>query len=110
MSFLGDVNIFHGRHLPGLDIPKPTLAYARPHDLDIDRTPRAERSLAASVRHVNAAGALVKVELLLHDQQTVVQANLSRDRHRELDLKPGEEVYVVPRQLRIFVDDEKGTA
>ena len=105
MSFLGEVNIFHGRHLPELDTPKPSLAYARPHDLDIDRTPRAERSLAATVRHVNAAGALVKVELVLRDQQTVVQANLSRDRHRELDLKPGEDVYVVPRQLRIFVEE-----
>jgi sulfate transport system ATP-binding protein len=121
MSFLGDVNIFHGRVesgravFPGLEAafpdhphedPKAARAYTRPHELDIDRTPRAERSMAATVRHVNPAGAVVKVELLLRDQQTVVQANLSRERYQELKLQEGEPVFVVPRQLRIFVAED----
>jgi len=121
MSFLGDVNIFHGRAengravFPGLEAAFPqhphedskkVRAFTRPHELDIDRTPRAERSMAATVRHVNPAGAVVKVELLLRDQHTVVQANLSRDRYQELKLQEGESVYVVPRQLRIFVSDD----
>jgi sulfate transport system ATP-binding protein len=121
MSFLGAVNIFHGRVEKGRAIfgaheeayqahpheeAKPAQAYVRPHELDIDRTPRAERSYPATVRHVNAAGPTVKVELLLRDQQTVVQAYLGRERYQELKLQPGEAVYVVPRQLRIFVQDE----
>jgi len=121
MSFLGDVNIFHGRVeggkavFPGMEAAFPdhkdpnakaARAYTRPHELDIDRTPRAERSMAATVRHVNPAGAVVKVELLLRDHQTVVQANLSRERYQELKLVEGEAVYVVPRQLRIFVADD----
>jgi sulfate transport system ATP-binding protein len=125
MSFLGDVNIFHGRVeggkavFPGMeaalpdnttDTAKTARAYTRPHELDIDRTPRAERSMAATVRHVNPAGAVVKVELLLRDHQTVVQANLSRERYQELKLQEGEAVYVVPRQLRIFVADDDGPA
>ncbi|MBI3854815.1 MAG: sulfate ABC transporter ATP-binding protein, partial [Planctomycetes bacterium] len=71
MSFLGDVNIFHGRVengkavFPGMEVAhpehphedaKPARAYARPHDLDIDRTPKEERSLPAKVRHLNPAG------------------------------------------------------
>jgi len=48
----------------------------------------------------------VKVELLLNDHHTTVQANLTRERHQELGLKPGELVYIVPRQLRIFLDDD----
>jgi sulfate transport system ATP-binding protein len=125
MSFLGDVNIFHGRVeggkavFPGMEAALPenaaetartARAYTRPHELDIDRTPRAERSMAATVRHVNPAGAVVKVELLLRDHQTVVQANLSRERYQELKLQQGEAVYVVPRQLRIFVADDDGPA
>jgi sulfate transport system ATP-binding protein len=121
MSFLGDVNVFHGRVengravFPGLEAAFPghphedskaARAYTRPHELDIDRTPRADRSMAATVRHVNPAGAVVKVELLLRDQQTVVQANLSRERYQELKLLEGESVYVVPRQLRIFVAED----
>jgi sulfate transport system ATP-binding protein len=120
MSFLGDVNIFHGRVqggraiFPGLEAVYPdhpheeeksARAYARPHELDIDRTPRAERSLAAVVRHVHPAGAVVKVGLRLRDHGTLVQANLSRERYQGLGLQPGEEVYVVPRELRIFVDE-----
>ena len=125
MSFLGDVNIFHGRVengravFPGIDAAypdhphedaKPARAYARPHELDIDRTPKEERSLPATVRHVNPAGAVVKVELVLRDQQTVVQANLSRERFQELKLQQGDEVFVVPRQLRIFVSEDDGPA
>jgi sulfate transport system ATP-binding protein len=121
MGFLGDVNIFHGRVEKGRaifsgleaafpdhphEVAKPAQAYARPHELDIDRTPREERSLPATVRRVNPAGGVVKVELLLGDQQTVVQANLSRNRFQELGLQEGESVYVVPRQLRIFVAEE----
>jgi len=62
------------------------------------------------VRHVNPAGAVVKVELLLRDNTTVVKANLSRERYQELKLVQGEAVYVVPRQLRIFVADDDGPA
>lgn len=121
MSFLGDVNIFHGRVESGRAIfegmetefpdhpheeARPAQGFARPHELDIDRTPHNERSLPATVRHVNAAGATVKVELLLTDGQTVVQAYLGRERYSELRLQSGESVYVVPRQLRIFVQGQ----
>jgi len=119
MSFLGDVNIFHGRVengkavFHGVEVAHPheeakaARAYTRPHELDIDRTPREERSMAATVRHVNPAGAVVKVELVLRYQNTVVQANRSRERYQELKLQDGESVYVVPRQLRIFVSDDE---
>ena len=117
MSFLGDVNTFHGRVQNGRAIfsgmeaalpedphanAKAAQAYARPHELDIERSPRNERSLPATVRHVNPAGAVAKIELVLRDQETVVQANLSRERYLELQLRLGDAVFVVPRQLRIF--------
>ena len=122
MSFLGDVNTFHGRVQNGRAIfsgmeaalpedphanAKAAQAYARPHELDIERSPRNERSLPATVRHVNPAGAVAKVELLLVDQETVVQANLSRERYLELQLRQGEAVFVVPRHLRIFVGEDQ---
>ena len=121
MSFLGDVNIFHGRaqngraifsgmeaafpEHPNADV-RPARAYARPHELDIDRLPRDGQSLPAIVRHVNSAGAVAKVELVLVDQETAVQVSLSRERYLELQLHQGDAVFVVPRQLRIFIADE----
>jgi sulfate transport system ATP-binding protein len=117
MGFLGNVNIFHGRVQGGRAIfgeietefpdhpheeARPARGFARPHELDIDRTAREERSLSATVRHVHVAGATVKVELVLADRATVVQAYLGRDRQQELRLQAGDSVFVVPRQLRIF--------
>jgi len=122
MSFLGEVNTFHGRvqngraifsgmeasfpEHPHADV-KAARAYARPHELDIDRLPRDESSLPARVRHVNSAGALAKIELVLVDQETVVQVTLSRERYLELQLRQGDEVFVVPRQLRIFITEDR---
>jgi sulfate transport system ATP-binding protein len=122
MSFLGEVNTFHGRVqngraiFPGMEAAFPehphanakaARAYARPHELDIQRACRDEQCLPATVRHVNPAGAVTKVELVLVDQETVVQANLSRERYLELQLRQGDAVFVVPRQLRIFVGEDR---
>jgi sulfate transport system ATP-binding protein len=122
MSFLGEVNTFQGRvqngrgifsgmeaafpEHPDADV-KAARAYARPHELDIYRSRSDERCLPATVRHVNPAGAVAKVELVLLDQETVVQANLSRERYVELQLRQGEAVFVVPRQLRIFLAEDR---
>jgi sulfate transport system ATP-binding protein len=118
MSFLGEVNTFHGRVengraiFSGMETPLPehphadvkvARAYARPHELHIDRSPEDPRSLPATVHHVNPAGAVAKVELRLADRETVVQANLSRERYLELQLRQGDAVFVVPRRLRIFL-------
>jgi sulfate transport system ATP-binding protein len=124
MSFLGEVNMFHGRVESGRAIfsgmeaefpdhphsdVKAARAYTRPHELDIDRIPTNGRSIPATVRHVNPAGAIVKVELVLRGQETVVQANLSRDRYQNLRLRTGDEVFVAPRQMRIFVAEGSET-
>src|SRR5262249_16859502 len=61
---------------------------------------------SAIVRHVNSAGAVAKVELVLVDQETAVQVSLSRERYLELQLHQGDAVFVVPRQLRIFIADD----
>jgi sulfate/thiosulfate transport system ATP-binding protein len=121
ITFLGEVNTFHGRVqngraiFSGMEAPFPghphaaikaARAYARPHELDIYRSRIDEQCLPATVRHVNSAGAVAKVELLLLDQETVVQVNLSRERYLELQLRQGDAVFVVPRQLRIFIAED----
>jgi len=122
MGFLGEVNTFHGRVqngraiFPGMETAFPehqhanvkaARAYARPHELDIQRSRSNGQCLPATVRHVNPAGAVAKVELVLVDQETLVQANLSRERYLELQLRQGDAVFVVPRQLRIFIGDDR---
>ena len=118
MNFLGHVNIFHGRVEGGkallgplaLDFPDhpgaqalPAAGYARPHELEVARSAEEEGGLWATVRHVHAAGAVVKVELA-DDEGRALQVDLTRQRHDEIRPQAGERLYVRPRMVRVFVD------
>ena len=81
-----------------------TRIYVRPHELDIDRRPTDRSSVQASVARINAAGSSAKISLTANDGSSV-QVDLPFARLRELDLQPGETVYVIARHARIFVPD-----
>jgi sulfate/thiosulfate transport system ATP-binding protein len=115
-DFLGSVNLFHGRVEDGrLRIgavvveaagqggagDAPVVGYARPHDVVLERLPGAG-CIEAVVRHIQPAGPLVRVQLTRSDTSDPIQADLSRERYRELELKAGERMFVTPRNLRVF--------
>jgi sulfate transport system ATP-binding protein len=117
MGFLGNVNVFHGRveagraHLGPLSVAypahadeaRPAQGFARPHELDLARE-ETDGGFWATLRHVNPAGAVVKLEL--EDGETRrVQVETTRDQFEALHPKAGERFYVTPRQVRIFVAD-----
>lgn len=118
-NFLGSVNLFHGRVHNGelhigqarLEEPAqangdgPAVAYVRPHDLDVSRTPQNDSSLPARVVHINSAGPIVRVQMELSGTTQGVEAELTRDRYRELALAHGEQVYIVLRNARVFAQD-----
>ncbi len=119
MEFLGQVNVFHCRvsrgqavlgnmslAYPGYtaELERDATVYMRPHELDIKRASNGAPSLAASVVRVNPAGSVSKVNLRTSDGIDL-QVDLSLDRHRELELKPGDEVFVYPKNARVFVPD-----
>ena len=119
MNFLGDVNRFHGHVGAGKGLfgplsvdhpsaaqsaPQPASAYVRPHELTIGRTDSGG-GLWATVQHVNAAGAIVKLELTTAEHGQPVRVDLPREEHQRLGVTPGERVYVTPRRLRVFVGE-----
>jgi sulfate/thiosulfate transport system ATP-binding protein len=124
VNFLGTVNVFHGRveegraHLGPLAIDYPqhphpeartAAGYSRPHELDISRTDGAGGGLWATVTDVRAVGAVVKIELADHADQTI-HVELGRERYEQIRATVGERVYVKPRRLRVFMsDDGSGT-
>jgi len=61
-------------------------------------------TMAANTR-INAAGAGVKVELSSSEFGALVNVVISRERLSELDLHPGDAVYVFPKRVRVFVQD-----
>lgn len=108
-NFLGNVNLFHGRVHDGRvrlgEAEAATLAYARPYELELaDRSANAS-SVQATVRHIYGVGAVVKIELERVDNGGLLEAELPREQYRALNPKPGQTVFVTPRNLRVFEED-----
>ena len=118
-KFLGNVNLFHSRVTAGranigeielqLDDhheaqDSPAFAYVRPHDIEILKERTAEPSFEAVVSYVHAIGPLVRLELERADHTELVEAELTRERFKELDIAEGARVFVQPRNVRVFLD------
>mgnify|MGYP000353694414 CR=1 FL=1 len=119
-QFLGNVNLFHSRVHSGfarigeLELAAPehhdadnadALAYVRPHDIDIQRQLNGDAAIRVTVSHIQAIGPMVRLELERDDDSELIEAELTRERFRELALHTGEHVYVRPRHMRIFLQN-----
>jgi sulfate/thiosulfate transport system ATP-binding protein len=115
MSFLGQVNLFHGRYEQGRLVlgngapEEPVasgngvVAYARPHQLDLRRTIGAQQGdLLGKVIRVNAAGVQVRVDVRLLEDNRRIEVLLSQEKYRELHLNVGETVYVQAKEIKVF--------
>jgi len=98
-EFLGDVNLFSGRIAEDASV-----GYVRPFELEITPFPeiRADSTVVATVRFIAAAGPAVRLELQREDTGNALEAEISRERYRELELSVGDKVGVTPRNLRVF--------
>jgi len=104
-QFIGDVNLFRERAEPGKPRPS-TAAYARPYELDLSRhTGSQSDAVVATVRYIGAAGPVVRLELRREDTGNSLDAEISRERFRELNLNLGDKVDVIARNLRVFADE-----
>ena len=115
MTFVGNVNIFHGRVQNGkamlgelaVDYPahnsseaRAAAGYARPHELEISQSDDGD-GLWAHVRDVRVAGALVKIELV-DSSGGAIRVELGRERYERLQLAVGQRVYVKPKRVTVF--------
>ena len=112
-GFLGEVNVFNGRRVDSGDLTLESVAeallsdapgpaattefYIRPHLLDLTLSPHPQSKVKAKIQHINAAGPLVRVELGSYDDRKGILVALSQDRYKELKLKKGDEVFVMPK-------------
>lgn len=116
LNFLGNVNLFHGRTSHGdrqsdelqvaaSDGDSAAVAYVRSHDIEIDRTPQDFTALKSQIKHIQKLGPSVRITLELLNSGESIEAELTRDVYQNLGLQQGEQVYVRPRQVRVFADD-----
>lgn len=119
-NFLGSVNLFRGRirdgqvHLgasafPAPDHPSaadlPATVYVRPHEINVLNQSRGESCLPATIRYINHAGPVVRLELERADDKTHFSVELTREQSRELTLQAGARVFVELKKLRVFSED-----
>jgi sulfate transport system ATP-binding protein len=99
VTFLGNVNLFHGRAESNGHAPR---LFVRPHELEIERHPSSGDSVVARIHRIQSAGPIVRVELA-SDQNDSITVEMTHERYQDLILKTGETVFVKLRDVRVFV-------
>ena len=120
MDFLGNVNVFQGRVQSGQAVtgslrlaypeyphaePQAATLYMRPHELDIAIKQNGVPGLTANVLRVNPTGGIARIGLNSVEHDSEIQVDLSIERYTELQLKPGDTVFVLPKKVRVFIPD-----
>src|ERR1700733_4317142 len=114
VTFLGNVNLFHGRGDSGRAVfgntavwangaghgahGKAARVFVRPHELEIERQSRNGHAVRANVVRIQSAGPVVRVELARTDAggepedeaNSSIYVELTHDRYRTLALTTGE--------------------
>jgi len=121
-SFLGDVNLFHARageagiHLPDAagEHEGHTLAYVRPHDLEVARyEPGSNPSgIVVKLERAVVVGAMARLELLAtsesaperaaHATAHLLEAHMPAQQFQHMALRQGDTLVVTPRRVRVF--------
>lgn len=116
-DFLGQANRFEGRvNGEHLEVNQDTLilpttyhqgnviAFARPHELEIQTTQQGSSSFSATVvREVWIAGQ-THVEVVNSNGQ-IIEVSLSAERLKALALKPQQQVWITAKNLHVFEQD-----
>jgi sulfate/thiosulfate transport system ATP-binding protein len=121
-SFLGTVNVFHGRASDGrldlgpvaIDTPEhndvkdtPAIAYARPHEIDIERFSPGGEGIPAQLSRILVVGPTARLELERDDSGQIVEAELPAARVRNLNLRQGETVLIRPSRMQVFLERDR---
>ena len=124
-SFLGSVNLFHGRvegdvvHVgpnqlthtgSTADDGSQVVAFVRPHELTISAE-AASGGVRAEIERILSIGAFSRVELIGLDaegQRTAhnYEVEMMRSELLSKHVRQGQEVYLVPRNLRVFQEPD----
>jgi len=118
-SFLGNVNLFHGRMEAGYTrignlavktpeqqgSPGSAAIYVRPHDVELSFATSADGAIEAEVKFVRAVGPVVRFELERKDGGGLIEAELSHERFQQLKARTGDIVYVSVKNPRVFAED-----
>ncbi|WP_445478221.1 sulfate/molybdate ABC transporter ATP-binding protein [Lysinibacillus irui] len=119
-DFLGNVNLFKGRLHNGkllhgeiaLDVPDVlthtednAIGYVRPHDIHIEKK-SIPGTVPVIISHIHLLGPIVQMELRREDLDEFLEAELSKEQFLHLQLHIGDQVFVKPKQLKVFIPED----
>ena len=119
-DFLGNVNLFSGRVREGRVLIGETefaveetvgetdtdaVAFVRPHDIRLTREAGGQKTFPALILRCNAAGPVANLELERVHGGGQFSAQLSKEEFQHLQPRPGEQVFVELKNVKVFADD-----
>ena len=117
--FLGNVNLFHGRIHNGKvelgpvqydsntnDSDNGIISYTRPHDIEIRLEPDGKEFIGSEIIFIRAIGPVVKIELKRLDNEEYIEAEISKESYKKLELKEKQIVYVRPKDFKVFIPED----
>jgi sulfate/thiosulfate transport system ATP-binding protein len=119
-SFLGTVNVLRGQTASGvavlgegIHVPTeidgqnlPVSVYIRPHDLDLAHERNGKPSWPGRVSRITPLGASVRLDIELSEGSTV-RVELTRQRFAAIEPRVGDSIFVAPRDLKVFLDQDQ---
>ncbi|AFS79620.1 sulfate ABC transporter ATP-binding protein CysA [Gottschalkia acidurici 9a] len=120
-NFLGNVNLFKGRVQGGkvrigtaeFDAPEymdrtseNAVSYVRPYNIEIKREHTGKGFIRAKIIFIRPLGSTIHIELKREDEDQYLEAELSRDVYKELNLKTGEAVFVRLKDVKVFIPED----
>jgi sulfate transport system ATP-binding protein len=82
----------------------PAVAYARPHEIEVERYSPGQPGIVAVLKRVLVAGPSARLELEREDDAGIIEAEIPSDLHRRLALREGETLLVRPRKTKVFLN------
>ena len=120
-SFLGNVNVFHGRvkegrmlvgeqlietgHAPELPEAADGQAFIRPHEIGISRIRSGENDLTGIIRDIRLMGGQIGLELATEAFDKPIEAEIPRETWRNLQLSKGDEVFITLERVKVFTGE-----
>jgi sulfate transport system ATP-binding protein len=120
LDFVGNVNVFpasvsYGRavaeeitfQVPEYPYaePRDVNIYVRSHELQIDRSRLEESAIPAKVQRIHPAGSLARVSLVHRATGKEIVVDLAPPDLQRLSLQEGDDVFVSPKQVKVFIPD-----
>jgi sulfate transport system ATP-binding protein len=117
-SFLGRVNVFHGRAHQGklqvadIEVDVPTnvdldkmqaVGYIRPHEIEVSKQYSERTSISSLIRHIYAVGPTIRLELERKDTGDNFEVEVSIERYKELGVTIGDTLFVNLENLKVFL-------